>query len=103
MHDDAALALAWTVLPGAAHEPTRHVPDPLSALMSARRDPDGGITTWPTCSRTGNTSALAQVVDPIDPLDPADDTTHLLTHQRHVQHNAHVLALAVHEARLGKS
>lgn len=97
MNDDAAFALAWSVLPGAAAEPTRHTPDPLRVLAAARRDRAGVVTVWPTCSRSGNPSALAQVVDPIDPLAPQDDTQHLVTLLAARLHDAQVLAYAVTE------
>lgn len=95
MNDEAAFALAWSVLPGASAEPCRSTPDPIASLQAARKDFDGSISIWPTCSRSGNASALAQVVDPIDPLLPQDDTHHLVSTMMNRLHDATVLAAAV--------
>ncbi len=96
MNDDAAaFTLAWTVTPHDGTHPTPRTGSPVPVVAAARRDAWGTPTTWPTCSRGGDTTALSQVIDPIDPLDPTFDTIHLLTQARRMEHNAHVLARAV--------
>lgn len=95
MTDDAVFRLAWTVAPHTGNHPTPDMTSPVQRIAAARRDPDGVVTIWPTCSRGGDTTALSRVIDPIDPLDPEDDTFRLLADTRTREHNAHVLAYTV--------
>lgn len=47
----------------------------------------------PTCSRSGNTSALARLIDPIDIIDYGHDQVQLTATQRSLEHQAKILAL----------
>lgn len=96
MADDTstALRIAARVVPAIRPEHTSPLtPPPIGVTLEHLSHRWHRHHVRPTCSRSGNTAALARLIDPIDIIDYGHDQVELIAAQRSLEHQAKILAL----------